>query len=56
MNEAVFAQLQKEMEGSVGALRKELTNCAPDALRRLSSNILSLTTTAPRPRSTNFRR
>jgi len=25
MNEAVFAQLQKEMEGSVGALRKELT-------------------------------
>jgi ribosome recycling factor len=25
MNEAVFAQLQKEMEGSVNALRKELT-------------------------------
>ena len=25
MNEAVFAQLQKEMEGSVSALRKELT-------------------------------
>ena len=25
MNEAIFTQLQKEMEGSVGALRKELT-------------------------------
>ena len=25
MNEAIFNQLQKEMEGSVGALRKELT-------------------------------
>jgi len=25
MNEAVFTQLQKEMDGSVGALRKELT-------------------------------
>jgi ribosome recycling factor len=25
MNETVFAQLQKEMEGSVNALRKELT-------------------------------
>ena len=25
MNEAIFTQLQKEMDGSVGALRKELT-------------------------------
>ena len=56
MNEAIFTQLQKEMDGSVGSLRKELDQAAHwPGFDVVARSRRSWTITARQHRSINWR-